>query len=329
MKVTINHVAKEAGVSKSTVSRYITKEGYVSKQSEEQIKIAIKRLNFIPNASARTLKTKKNHLIGLLLPDISNPFFPELAKGVEEYLHQKGFRVMLGNISNDEKIQEEYLRDLIQNNAAGIIATENLIEKFPNLQLPLVVVDRGIGTSQYAVLSNDMEGGELAAKKILASGGKNILLIKGSGNDENIVTRFNKSKDVLTKEERIVYQEFQSNSYDLDELQKESKYVLEKYKEIDSIIAPTDVHAIALLHEIQAMGKKIPEDIQVIGYDDIKISSLTYPSLSTIHQSSYKIGREAGRMIYRIAENKKIETKKIILPVHYVERQTLRRMKNE
>ncbi|SCA93079.1 Ribose operon repressor [Pseudolactococcus piscium] len=329
MKVTINDVAEEAGVSKSTVSRYITQEGYVSSQSEKKIKTAIEKLNFIPNASARILKTKTNHLIGLLLPDISNPFFPELAKGVDEYLHQKGFRVMLGNISNDSKIQEEYLRDLLQNNAAGIIATENLIEKFPNLKLPLVVVDRGFGTSQYAVLSDDKEGGRIASEQIIASGGKNILLIKGLGKDENIISRFTESKKILKKYNKVIYHEFQSTSYDLEELQQESKHLLEKYKEIDSIIAPTDVHAIALIHEIQSLGKKIPDDIQIIGYDDIKISRLTYPSLSTIHQSSYEMGREAARMIYKISQNKKIENKKIILPVHYVERQTLRRIKNE
>lgn len=94
--VTIKQVAEEAGVSKSTVSRYIAQNGYVSEAAVQKIAAAIQKLNFVPNLSAQSLKTKRSQVVGLLLPDISNPFFPSLAKGAEEFLQEKGYRVMLG-----------------------------------------------------------------------------------------------------------------------------------------------------------------------------------------------------------------------------------------
>ena len=139
---TIKQVALEAGVSKSTVSRFIAQNGYVSDEAREKIERAIKKLNFRPNLSAQSLKTKKNQLVGLLLPDISNPFFPMLAKGAEEFLKEKGYRVMLGNIGEKNQSEQDYLKVLIQSNAAGIISTHDFKEDFPDLDIPTVIVDR-------------------------------------------------------------------------------------------------------------------------------------------------------------------------------------------
>lgn len=103
---------------------------------------------------------------------------------------------------------------------------------------------------------------------------------------------------------------------------------LDVYPIIDSIIAPSDIHAIAYIHELHSRGKKIPQDVQVMGYDDILMSQFIYPSLSTIHQSSYLMGHYAAELVYNIANQLPVEANRIKLPVHYVERETIRR-KNE
>src|SRR5699024_5334078 len=120
---TIKQVASKAGVSVSTVSRYITHKGYVSAEAEVKIKKVIQDLNYSPNISAQSLKSKKSNLVGLLLPDISNPFFPMLAKGVEEFLREKGYQLILGNVNEDREIIKSYLQFLVQSNAAGVITT--------------------------------------------------------------------------------------------------------------------------------------------------------------------------------------------------------------
>ncbi|MCD3442958.1 LacI family transcriptional regulator, partial [Streptococcus equi subsp. zooepidemicus] len=164
--VTIKQVAKEAGLSKSTVSRYISQKGYVSEEARDRIKAAIEKLHYSPNLSAQSLKTKKNQLVGLLLPDISNPFFPRLARGAETFLKEKGYRVMLGNLSDNPVLEEEYLNVMRQSNAAGIITTHDFTKTHPEIDIPIVVVDRVNQETQFGVFSDNERGGRLAAQKV-------------------------------------------------------------------------------------------------------------------------------------------------------------------
>ncbi|CQR24789.1 ribose transport operon repressor [Streptococcus varani] len=323
--VTIKQVAEEAGVSKSTVSRYISEKGYVSDEAREKIKASIQKLHYSPNMIAQSLKTKKNQLVGLLLPDISNPFFPRLARGAEEYLKEKGYRIMLGNFSDSQSLEEDYLKVLLQSNAAGIITTHDFTKTHPEITIPVVVVDRVDKETKYGVFSDNKAGGKLSAETIIKSGGKNILLIKGPlDNAENIGQRFEASYHYL-KDKEVTVKICTSQSFDFEKIQQEARTALQEQKNIDSIIAPSDIHAIAFMHELHSQGKKIPEDVQVIGYDDILMSQLTYPSLSTIHQSSYQMGYKAAELIYKIANQLPIEKNRIKLPVHYVDRETIRR----
>lgn len=323
---TIKQVAEEAGVSKSTVSRFISQKGYVSEEAGRRIEQAIKSLNFVPNRSAQSLKTKQNKLVGLLLPDISNPFFPDLAKGAEEFLKEKGYQVLLGNLHTDKSIAEDYLNIMRQSNAAGIITTYDFQKQFSGIDMPVVVVDRVGQEAEYGVFSDNHLGGRLAAQEILVAGAKAIALISAPKEGENLSERFMASKSFLEKE-GAHYRAFYSQSYVFEQIQREAKELLADFPRVDSIIAPSDIHAIAYIHEILNMGKRIPEDVQIIGYDDIALSRLMYPALSTIHQSSYQLGWEAAQLIYQLANRLPIDHKRIELPVHFVERETLRRKK--
>ncbi len=323
--VTIKQVAEEAGVSRSTVSRYISQKGYVSDDARHKIKAAIAKLHYTPNVLAQSLKTKKNQLVGLLLPDISNPFFPRLARGAEEYLKEKGYRVMLGNISDSEALEEEYVHVLLQSNAAGIITTHDFTKRYPTLAIPVVVVDRVDQETQYGVFSDNRAGGLLAAQTVWQAGAKEVLLIRGPlDNAENINERFEASFSYLQKQDVTMYV-CDSQNFDFESIQLEASYNLKCYPTIDSIIAPSDIHAIAYIHELHSQDKKIPQDVQIIGYDDILMSQFIYPSLSTIHQSSYLMGRYAAELVYTIASQLTVKANRIKLPVHYVERETIRK----
>lgn len=326
---TIRQVAEKAGVSTSTVSRYISQNGYVSQKASQKIEQAIRELHYVPNFLAQSLKTKKNQLVGLLLPDISNPFFPRLARGVEEFLKEQGYRVMLGNTNNKSHLEEEYLNVLLQSNAAGIITTHDFTKNHPEIDIPVVVVDRVNQETQYGVFSDNKEGGKLAAQAIWTAGATNILLIRGPlDKADNLNQRFQGSQNyLLNKGARFAIED--SASFDFAEIQIEAKTLLDHHPDIDSIIAPSDIHAIAYLHEILNRGKRIPEDVQIIGYDDILMSQFIYPSLSTIHQSSYIMRQKAAELIFKITNQLPITNKRIKLPVHYVERETLRRKIDE
>lgn len=232
---------------------------------------------------------------------------------------------MLGNFSDSQSLEEDYLKVLLQSNAAGIITTHDFTKTHPEITIPVVVVDRVDKETKYGVFSDNKAGGKLSAETIIKSGGKNILLIKGPlDNAENIGQRFEASYHYL-KDKEVTVKICTSQSFDFEKIQQEARTALQEQKNIDSIIAPSDIHAIAFMHELHSQEKKIPEDVQVIGYDDILMSQLTYPSLSTIHQSSYQMGYKAAELIYKIANQLPIEKNRIKLPVHYVDRETIRR----
>lgn len=175
---TIKDVANLAGLSVATVSRAMNGTGYVSEKAREKIHQAINELNYSPNEVARSLYQKKSKLIGLLLPDISNPFFPLVAKGVEDFLQKKGYQVILGNIQEDNEKANEYLRAFEQNNVAGILsAVENKNRTQSNI--PTVVLDRIDQDVEYGVYSDDLQGGELAAEAILKGDPKKVVVIAG------------------------------------------------------------------------------------------------------------------------------------------------------
>ncbi|WP_308004171.1 LacI family DNA-binding transcriptional regulator [uncultured Lactococcus sp.] len=323
---TIKQVASKAGVSVSTVSRYITHKGYVSSEAEVKIKKAIQDLNYSPNISAQSLKSKKSNLVGLLLPDISNPFFPMLAKGVEEFLREKGYQLILGNVNEDREIIKSYLQFLVQSNAAGVITTVDFKEEFPEFDLPAVTVDRVGKKSEFGVFADNSQGGVLAAKAVVEAGAQHIAVVRGPLTTDNTNERFSSSITYLNQAD-MNYQVFQSMSYDFSEIQAEAEELLKGKERFDTIILPSDVHAVAYMQEIHRLNKHIPEDIQLIGYDDILMSKYVSPALSTIHQPAYEMGHEAAQLIYKLANNQSIDQKQIKLKVFYVERGSTRKIK--
>lgn len=153
----------------------------------------------------------------------------------------------------------------------------------------------------------------------------NVLLVRGpSDSARSLSQRFEAGLTYLT-EKAVTVSICDSQSFDFDTIQSEAKQMLDNYPDSDSIIAPSDVHAMAYIHEVLGRGKKITEEIQIIGYDDIVMSQFIYPSLSTIHQSSYRLGQEVAELVYNIANQLPIKEKRVQLPVRYIERETLRR----
>ena len=163
----IKEVAKLAGVSVATVSRALNNSGYVSEEARKKVESAVKELNFYPNEVARSLYQKKSKLIGLLLPDIANPFFPLIAKGVEDGVNQRGYSLLLGNVEDDLEKEKDYLKIFAQNNIAGVIsAVQGDIKDLQNM--PFVLLDRVESDQNFSVHSDDYTGGMMAAEAIVS-----------------------------------------------------------------------------------------------------------------------------------------------------------------
>lgn len=175
---TTRQVAALAGVSVATVSRVLNDRGYVQKDTRKKVEDAIKKLKFIPNEVARSLYRKESRLIGLLLPDITNSFFPELARGVEDELQNEGFYLLFGNC--DEKLEKElnYIQTFVQNNVVGLISATNLVDNvnYEHLSIPTVFLDCG-SIRESSIYLNGKEGGRLAARELGKEAAKSLITL--------------------------------------------------------------------------------------------------------------------------------------------------------
>ncbi|MFC0525138.1 LacI family DNA-binding transcriptional regulator [Pontibacillus salicampi] len=323
--VTIKDVAKEAGVSVATVSRVLNENGYVGADTRKKVMKAMANLHYSPNEVARSLYKRESRLIGLLLPDITNPFFPQLARGVEDEVNKEGYRLLLGNSDEDVQKELDYIQTFVQNNVVGMVSATNTVdhELYNALQLPLVLLDRT--TEDYpSVYSDGREGGRLAAKTILEKGARHITLMKGPAHVKPAQDRYKGAMEMLSEAE-VDFSVFSTYSYSFEDATSWAKELFTKYPDTDAVIASNDIVGIAVLHEALKRGKRIPEDVQIIGYDDIPQCSLSYPALSTIRQPAYEMGRQAAQLLIKLIRKENDVDKTIQLPVQLVERSTTRK----
>ncbi|KAA1182047.1 LacI family DNA-binding transcriptional regulator [Paenibacillus sp. FSL E2-8871] len=322
--MTIKDVAKIAGVSVATVSRVLNDSGYVNIDTRKKVEAAIKEMNYTPNEVARSLYKRKSKLIGLLLPDITNPFFPQLARGIEDQMQEHGYRIIFGNSDENEEKELDYIQTFIQNNVIGMISSTNFPEKdiYSNLKIPVVFLDRTSNDSP-SVYADGRKGGRLAAQEIIARGSTKITVMQGPAHIKPAQDRFQGAIEVLD-EMGITYQVIQTSSFSHTEAEQWAVELFDKYIDTDGVIASNDIVATAVIHEAHRLGKRVPQDLQIIGFDDIPLSSLLSPSLSTIRQPAHDMGREAAGLLIKLIEQDKVEDKIIQLPVSFVERETTR-----
>ncbi|OMD37195.1 LacI family DNA-binding transcriptional regulator [Paenibacillus odorifer] len=322
--MTIKDVAKIAGVSVATVSRVINESGYVNIDTRKKVEAAIKEMNYTPNEVARSLYKRKSKLIGLLLPDITNPFFPQLARGIEDRMQEHGYRIIFGNSDENEEKELDYIQTFIQNNVIGMISSTNFPEKdiYSNLKIPVVFLDRTSNDSP-SVYADGRKGGRLAAQEIIARGSTKITVMQGPAHIKPAQDRFQGAIEVLD-EMGITYHVIQTSSFSHTEAEQWAVELFDKYIDTDGVIASNDIVATAVIHEAHRLGKRVPQDLQIIGFDDIPLSSLLSPSLSTIRQPAHDMGREAAGLLIKLIEQDKVEDKIIQLPVNFVERETTR-----
>lgn len=326
---TIKDVAQRAGVSVATVSRVINDRGYVHADTRKKVEDAVKALNFSPNEVARSLYKRKSKLIGLLLPDIANPYFPQLARGVEDRMQEQDYRLIFGNSDEDERKEQDYIQTFIQNNVVGVISSTNYPHSsiYENLKIPVVFLDR-TSLDRPSVYADGREGGRLAAREIIKRGSRRITVMQGPSQIRPAQDRFEGAIEII-RDAGLDYRVIQTTSFSINEAGIWAEELFRKYADTDGVIASNDIAAMAVLHEASRVGRKVPDDVQVIGFDDIPMSSLLSPALSTIHQPAYEMGREAAGLLIQLVEQAAIENKNIQLPVSFIERGTTRKVRSD
>ncbi|WP_343208981.1 LacI family DNA-binding transcriptional regulator [Anaerolentibacter hominis] len=301
---TMKDVAREAGVSLGTVSNVLNGHASVQEKNREKVWEAVRKLGFRSNMAARTLRTNSSRNLGLVIPDIQNPYYPELARGVEDAAREAGFTVFLCNDDRDSKKEEDYLEALVGKSVDGIIlvkpqVSEELLERM-SIHTRFVLVDSGeIRKSNYHVVNvDDAAGIKEGMEYLYTLGHRKIGFIRGMLESYSSKIRANAYVNFLNEKELpLSYGLIQRGDYTWSSGYTAAKEMIRMPEPPTAILASNDVMAIGCMKAIQDSGLRIPEDISVMGYDNVDVCNLCTPSLTTIHQPKYEVGHESLRML--------------------------------
>jgi LacI family transcriptional regulator len=327
MKTTIRDVAKKANVSVSTVSRVINQKGYVHEDTKVLVEKIIAELGFIPNQLARSLTSRSSKIIGVIVPHIGPSFYGELLEGIESQASAYGYKIMFCNTQDDPDRELEYLKFFEQYNIEGLIIAANFSnkDKLAELNIPVVTVDHILDENIPSITSDNVKGGELAARKLVETGAKNILVFRGPS---FLLTTMERTIGFLNElKPRKIF----ADIFDFDLISPDIKLIEEILKsnpQVDGIFTFSDTLAIATLNILQKLGKKVPEDVSLVGYDDTPYSKWVTPSVTTIHQSVNFMGKQSFISLTRLIRGIELDSLHEIIDVKLIERDSTKINKN-
>jgi LacI family transcriptional regulator len=308
----IYDVARESGVSAFTVSAVINNKSHVSKKLRERVEAAIRKLNYRPNLLARSLAKQKTHTIGMIVPDIANPFFPMVVRGAEDAAQKNGYNLLLCNSDDNLEKEESALEVLLSKRVDGILLTKAVNDFRPSLRqmikevnIPIVLVMRtSPKVSQDAVITDDYQGAYEAVCHLARSGRRRIGLMGGPLKVSNGKARWQGFKDAL---------EASGLTYD-PELVIEGDYRIESgYRgghlllshRPDGIYVANYLMTVGLLKAAEEMGLRCPEDFGLVSFDDYPWLGIFRPRLTTVELPKYQLGYQAAELLLeRIAGNR-------------------------
>lgn len=337
-KVTIKDIAKQVGVSVTTVSNVINgKQSKVSDETIQKIHEAIKESNYIPNLSARSLVNKKSKLIGVIIPQtedykqllLENPFYSEIVSGIESKIREHGYYIILSGLDKDKSFLDVFVRWNLDGAIIMGIYQEKFYEELKNIKVPIILVDSYINDDYFYKIGIDDEyGGYLATRHLIDCGHKNIALITGSIKKDGVTEkRFLGYKRAL-KEANIfynpdyVFEKSVSYEYGIEA----GKIIGKEHNDITAVFATADLIAAGVISGLKETGKDVPKDISVMGFDDIFISRMLVPSLTTVRQNIRYKGETAAKQIINAIEGDAEINKEVLLPLEIVERQSVKRV---
>ncbi|CAH0344550.1 HTH-type transcriptional repressor CytR [Bacillus sp. CECT 9360] len=335
MMARIVDVAKAANVSTATVSRVLTNSGTVKKETTDRVLEAIELLNYQPNILARQLRRLETKTILVVVPDITNTFFSKVLRGIEAVATQNGYQVLLGDAHNKAELEKGYLNILRQRKADGLLLLTakiegQAIEDLAN-QFPVVVACEYIEGSNIPTVSIDnISSARKATRHLLDLGHKRIGFLSGPfdsvlGRDRYKGFQQAMAQHGLPVDSLLVQQ---------GDFSFESGFnLMQKFLAIDApptaIFAANDEMAIGAIKAVKSKGLSVPEDISVIGFDDIKFASIYEPALTTISQPSFEIGEKAMELLIRLINNDNIEKEQYILADELIIRDSSKEYKNK
>jgi DNA-binding LacI/PurR family transcriptional regulator len=337
--LTIVDIARRAGVAPMSVSRVINKNGYVSEQMREKVLKVVKESNYHPNALARSLRSQRTQVIGVLLPDIINPFSAELVRGIQEVLLPEGYSFFISTSERSVAREQSALRAFFEHRADGMIVatretkeTNDFLVRLAEPGMPMVVVGRQFNHPRVDhVTADHWKGGYEAVEHLISLGHQSIgfigvSLVNGAG-----LRRFRGYLDALRDNklrvdaklivgpDRVTGPDYSTQ----DDGYEAMKRLLAQRKRPTAILGRNDFTAMGAMYAIRDAGLSVPDDIAIVGFDNVPLSAYTTPPLTTVDQTILQQGREAARlMLERITGDRSRERREICLDCNLIIRES-------
>ena len=335
---TLKQIAETLGISTSTVSKALKDYPDVSKETKRLVKETAELLHYKPNAFAVNLRTRESKTIGLIIPEIVHHFFSNVIKGIVAQAEKKGYLVIILQSNESYELEKKQIDLLLSQRVDGIlISLANGTRTFDHLKAvlaqkkPLVMFDKIAKVVKCSkVIIDDRKAAYIATQHLIDIGCKRIAHFRGSLLPQNSIDRFLGYKQALIDngmpyDPSLVYI-CECGDRSFDEGRESARKLLNDHNDVDGIFINTDLVAIGAMTEFQKLGVKVPEDISIVGFSNWFMSSVISPTLTTIDQPGYQMGKTAFKQLYKeiqqIKRNETVTHKEIVLDTDLVVRES-------
>ena len=333
--ITIRDVAERAGVSTSTVSHVVNETRYVSPAVQARVRQAMDDLGYRPNALARSLRMKRSQTLGMLVPDIANPFFAEIVRAIEDVAFQAGYSVFLCSSEGDLAKERLSTNVLVEKQVDGIVfvtagASADVVERLVAHDVPMVLIDRELpGVEADVVLADNLAGGRKATAHLAELGHRRIACITGPSEltlsaQRVIGYRAMLDEFGIVQDDTLVLR----GNFDYESGWQDTQALLALPDRPTAIFACNDLMAIGAMRAVFAAGLRVPEDISVVGFDNTPMAPYTNPPLTTIAQPIGGIGQAAIQMLLARIADKTRPPQRQTLPMHLIVRASTAALNN-
>jgi LacI family transcriptional regulator len=326
--VTIADVAEKAGVSKTTVSHVLSGKRPVAPVTRERIEQVIAELGFRPNALARSLRMQRTQMVALIIPDITNPYYPVLARGLQDALVEEGYHAFLCNTDSDKEQESAFIADAVQRKVDGIILSslhERTQDVLKFIKSGLTFVSLGTGIDHPAVdrvATDDRQGALIATRFLIERGHRRIGMIGGAPHLLPSRERFAGYRAAL-QEAGIPFDAalFAEGDFMRVSGTQGMRRLMQQSRPPTAVFCANDLMAIGAMDVVRELGMRIPDDVAIVGYDDIEAASLVTPALTTVLNPGYEMGKAAGQLLLeRLQEKYDGPGRRVLVPHRFIQR---------
>jgi LacI family transcriptional regulator len=330
--ITMREIAERARVSIGTVSHVINDTAKVRPQLRERVLEAVQSLGYQPSALAQGLRKKRTNMLGMVIPDITNPFFPGVVRGVEDVAYKRSFRLILCNADNDPSKEASYVRQLRSYHIAGLLIIPAAgpdiaghLRAYTTASVPVVCIDRvPEGWKGDSVLVANEEGAYLATKHLLDQGHRRLGVITGPLNLTNAEERLKGFTRALREAGIKIDPEFvQEAQFDSASGYQAAFRLLRMLPRPTAIFACNDLIAFGLLQAVRELGLRCPDDVSIAGFDSLEFTNFTDPSLTSVYQPGYQLGATAARLLLQRVDGMRSAPKQVSLPTELRKRNSV------